>query len=249
MTQAPFLFKIEILLILIMADLDILIAKLKDWGLDEVRLLNIPNSRLDGLAYTILKSVCDLKKIPTDGGAYWLVTNEIIDHKMHKNKIPELLDLDNDKFEIIYNGKASDLRNRAKAHLFRSMNKGGSKSQSSISVDIFTGKLPAHVSHIKHAHSLDNSKVPYTNDNKKLTHTILSNQESLTDDERSFVTQNKQHEIFFKNGIDVSDTKHCLYEYRFYYLPIISPVLRDPIEVAWRKKYNQPRLCTYRENR
>ena len=70
----------------------------------------------------------------------------------------------------------------------------------------------------------------------------------LSSEEKYYIS--KTHDdIFFKNGINVEDEKHCKYEWRFYYIPILNHSIRDFIEVEWRKLYGTPVLCSYSEGR
>src|SRR5690606_12461780 len=75
----------------------------------------VPDEHLSNTQYIVLRTPDDFGSIPTEGGCYWIWTDEPVHHCLHKNPIP----ISFDKGEIIYNGIAKDnVRQRIINHLY-----------------------------------------------------------------------------------------------------------------------------------
>ncbi len=214
---------------------------LSHYNLTELRTVPPIGPKLDNIKHVVLTCIEDFEKIPkSKGGVYFIVTNESVNHTFHRHSLPQVLE---DGFDIIYNGTAQDLRDRAKKHLLRMVSKG----MSGISVDILMDEDVE--SHTKCCYAPNNKKkTPYIatkaikciDDVKKL---------ALSEVERSFITSNTNSTIYFRNGINAFDSKHLPYTFKFYFQEIDSHCVRDIIETTWRKKNGVPKLCTYTEGR
>lgn len=201
----------------------------------------IPDEELSDVEYVKLTSEQDLNEISEIGGCYWIWTNEPIVHTMHKHPLPKRFE----NGEVIYNGIAKDnLKGRIKAHLFSSLQ----DTWSGISVDIYTDTDTT--SHRKKAcSSTKNAKVPYLLEDKD--YRPIKDKETLkslylSKVERDFIetvdTSNSQ--IFFRNGINITEDKHKDYEFRVYFLTGLNPHYMEYIEAKWRN-FGMPRLCSY----
>lgn len=216
---------------------------LEKYNLQELAKVSI-NSTLDDLDCVYLTSETDLKKIPKAGGVYFIVTNEPVNHSFHNRDFPDKLP---DNFEIIYNGTAQDLCDRAKKHLFREVSKG----MSGISLDILTTGEKVK-SHTKVCFSVEERRTPYIDDGYKVKRIKTIDEVyklNLSHREITFVKKNQEEDIYFKNGIDIFDLKHRQYQYIFFFKAIHSHNVRDIIETNWRRTFGTPRLCTYLEGR
>jgi hypothetical protein len=215
------------------------------YGLRELLTLKPINACLEDVPFVLLETEDDFKKIPKKGGVYYIATNEPIHHSFHNhiNKHPNKLP---DGSEIIYNGTAQDLQERAKKHLLRTVNKG----MSAVSIDILTTCEKVE-SHTKCCFSKNyRQKTPFITDSKRIKALDDVLKLNLSEEEKIFVENHHPNEnIYLKNGINVFDKKHLVYRYKFYYQPIDSHNVRDIIETNWRKQHGIPRLCTYVEGR
>jgi hypothetical protein len=214
---------------------------LSHYGLTELTTLVPIGPKLDNIKYVVLTCIEDVEKIPKNkGGVYFIATNEPVHHTFHRHVLPEVLE---DGSEIIYNGTAQDLRDRAKKHLLRMVSKG----MSGISLDILMNEDVE--SHTKCCYAPNNKKkTPYIAKNpiKSLDDVMKL---ALSEDEKCFITNNTKSTIYFRNGINVLDSKHSPYTYKFYFQEIDSHCVRDIVETTWRKKNGIPKLCTYTEGR
>ena len=76
---------------------------------------------------------------------------------------------------------------------------------------------------------------------------FLLRMSSLTPEEQQHVKSVETS--FFRNGINVRDSKHAAHSWRFYFVPIEHHALRDDLEVRWRELHGQPALCSYARGR
>ena len=201
-------------------------------ALEEVE---IPNQTLDEVDYITLKKPDDLRKIPdleNSGGCYWIWTNEPIVHTLHRHKLPQFIE----GGEIIYNGIAKDnVKNRVFHHLFGYIDAGWS----GISVDIYTKES---VSHRKKACS-PKYKVPFIDlepiRNKKQLLNL-----NLSEEERGYINITYFDTYYFRNGINITESKHMDYGFRVYYIIGLKSLYLEHIEKKWRDS-SLPKLCSY----
>lgn len=215
---------------------------LNEYNLQELITVQRIDAQLEGLSYVTIESMDDFKQIPKGkGGVYFIVTNEPIDHSFHYHKMPQRL---TDGYEIIYNGTAQDLQDRAKKHLFRSVSKG----MSGISIDLLTTgeKVESHTKCCYDANK--RAKTPFVN-GTRIASTEQLESMNFSEHEKEYIRNHQGQTLYFKNGINALDEKHNKYSYRFYYQIILSHSVRDIVETTWRKKNGVPRLCTYTEGR
>jgi len=237
----------------------------KTWINEEKKFLNvvqnikIPNSILNKVSFIRLHNVSDLTQIPSNGGCYWIWTNEPVKHSLHKNINPKPFD----GGEIIYNGIAKDdVRKRIRNHLFGIIDAGWS----AISLDIYSGMT---VSHRKKALS-GKGKVPYIKidsfakrSNKKkgilkdspieIYKPIREKKDLLSiylsSKEKRIISTYDFDTIYFRNGININDPKHKKFEFRAYYITGLESLYLDYIEKQWRVNYGLPKLCSYSAGR
>lgn len=208
--------------------------------------ISIPCEKLLMCKKLLIENQDGFDLIPNKSGLYWITTNEPINHCLNSgSKCPN--DMEND-YKIIYNGSAGDIRSRIKNHLYRSDEKGGSGTQSGISIDIISNNLRDNkkISHIKCLWG-ENKKTPkYFKDGKITT---IKNKEDIINNiffskkEKKIIEMNNT--IYFKNGVNVFSEKHRNYKWIVYYLEIDNHNIRDYIEIEWRLKYGVPLLCSY----
>lgn len=202
--------------------------------------LLFPKKDLSNVPCVKVRTLEDLKVIPPGkGGCYWIWTNEPVNHKLHKNKIPDGFNAG----RIIYNGIAKDnVLSRIKHHLFGKVNEGWS----GISMDLVT-IIPK--SHAKKACSTKvggREKVAYLIDNTRIIDKGLLLQLFLSEEEKSFVDSTQQTVIYFRNGINILEKKHQSYDFVVYVIAgIESTTYLEFIEKKWRTEYNNPQLCSY----
>lgn len=237
----------------------------KTWINEEKKFLNavqnikIPNSLLNKVPCIRLNDVSDLMQIPLSGGCYWIWTNEPVKHSLHKKNNPKPFD----GGEIIYNGIAKDnVRNRISNHLFGTVDAGWS----AISLDIYSGST---VSHRKKALA-GKGKVPYikiesfakrSNSKKGILigspieiYKPIRTKEDLdhiylTAKEKRIVSRLNNEIIYFRNGINIKESKHNKFAFRVYYITGLSSLYLDYIEKQWRVNYGLPKLCSYSAGR
>ena len=202
----------------------------------------VPAGDLHDLPYVVIKSTSDLLKIPSKQGAYWIVTNEPVEHSMHNRSFPAKIKEEKNESEIIYNGVAGNIRGRASVHLLREKCEG----MSGISVDLFTGSAPPR-SHVKKAFVAGRGKVPYING------TLVSAKEdlhkmNLSQKEKDYVSQSNNEQIFLWNGINVSWEKHVNHEWRVYYY-VCDHSMSSHVEIKWRERNGNPKLNSYKAGR
>lgn len=215
-----------------------------DWINEDKKLIaledsvKIPDNKLSDVDNLTLKNIDDLDKIQNTGGCYWIWTNEPIKHSFHNKIMP--LKLNNG--EIIYNGVATEkIRDRIKKHLFSCVD----ERMSGISVDILLSTYNG--SHRKKALSLTGKPAYFNGKRIRIKKDLLSI--NLTNEEKEFVIK-EEESIFFRNGINVSETKHINFTYKVYYIVgLKSYSYADIIEKKWRKLHGIPRLCTYSKGR
>jgi hypothetical protein len=187
--------------------------------------------------------------IPNKPGLYWITTNEPYNHCLNSGKnCPKKIDKD---YNIIYNGSSCNIRSRIKEHLNRTDEKGGSGSQSGISVDIlYNIDETKKVSHIKCLWGEKKKKPKYfINDYcDKISDKIdILNHIYFSKEEYDFINKNKI--IYLKNGINIFSNKHKNYNYIIYYLEIDDNNIRNYIEIEWRNRFGIPQLCSYNAGR
>lgn len=228
--------------------------------------VRIPGSDLDKVDNIIIKTSNDLKKIPDGGGCYWIWTNEPVIHTLHKHNLPSKIN----NGEIIYNGIAKDkVKGRISKHLFSSED----ESWSGISMDIYK-KIPT--SHHKKA-MLDKDKVTSSN-KEKIPYIILPEiakrkntkkgiirgdeievhkpikskdlllKLNLNKSEKKYINSTDYKQYYFRNGINITDSKHKKNKFIVYYIAGLSSLYLEYIEKEWRKN-GLPRLCSYSTGR
>ena len=200
--------------------------------------LEIPTADLAEVDMVLVKDPADIKKIPNVGGCYWIWTNEEILHSFHSNKFPERFD----GGEIIYNGiSKSGIAGRIYKHLAGRVTEG----MSAISVDLLIEDYRG-----SHRKACLASKA---NTAFHAGHRIRDREEvlklNLSAIEADFVNAT-QHDLHFRNGINITDDKHQPFDFRVYFLGgFVSASFADIIEKRWRDEFGLPRLCTYSKGR
>lgn len=215
--------------------------------------IQIPNSNLTDVNCVILKNSADFNSIPKSKGVYWIWTDEPITHILHKpsKNIPKKIkiSINNKKIEgeVIYNGVAQDnINNRIKNyHLYASPE----NTISGISVDIYMdGEVKSHKKKILSSNIKE--KVPYVN-NKRIATKEYALKLFLSKSEKKFIKKSKDKNIYFRNGINISDKKHKKYHFVVFYIGNLkSESYMGFIEKQWRKIHKiYPRLCSYSSGR
>jgi hypothetical protein len=180
-------------------DIDIKVKEFEDS-------LEIPDGNLNGVNCVLLKNEADLFKIPNQGGCYWIWTNKNIIHTFHKSKLPDGFD----GGEIIYNGIAKDdIRGRIKKHLFGKIEEG----MSAISMDLILTDYKG--SHRKKALADKGNTVYFNNIRIRNKEDLLML--NLSNIENGFIKQS-DHPIYFRNGINISESKYLDFSFRVYFL-------------------------------
>jgi hypothetical protein len=229
------------------------ISKLKPCYIDidnkVIYSISIPCENLLICKKLLIENDNEFNLIPNKSGLYWITTNEPINHCLNSG-LKCINNIEND-YKIIYNGSAGDIRSRIKEHLYRSDDKGGSGTQSGISIDILSNiDDNKKISHVKCLWG-ENKKTPKYFKNGKITK-ICGKEDILNDiffskEEKKIIKMNNS--IYLKNGIDIFSEKHKNYKWIIYYLEIDNHTIRDYIEIEWRKKYGVPLLCSYTSGR
>jgi len=202
--------------------------------------LKIPDISLSDVPSVLITKETDLNQIPEkEGGCYWIWTDESVNHKLHKNKIPSKIN----GGRIIYNGIAKDdVRGRVKHHLFGEIGQGWS----GISMDLLFDNPKSHAKLAMTTQKESRKKVAFLLDNRKINNKILLLELSLAENEKAFVEKTKNDEIYFRNGINVTEKKHRGHKFVVYYITgLKSMTYLEFIEKAWRQKYHTPQLCSY----
>ena len=200
----------------------------------------VPAEDLSGLPYIVCKTEEDLCKLPKDNCAYWIATNEPVEHSMHRSPFPKKM---KDDFEIIYNGVAGSLQGRMKNHLLREECAG----QSGISVDIFTNPQNPG-SHVKKAFSTNPRAKVILVGGARVSNKQDLLKMNLSQEEEEWITQSSGKDIFLWNGINVSWPKHVNYEWRVYYYQC-DHLVSSFIEIKWREHHGYPKLISYKSGR
>jgi len=207
----------------------------------------IPNESLEDVSFIELNSIQDFEKISTEGGCYWIVTNEPIKHTFHRNPLPQKIN----EHDIIYNGIAKDnVQERIKRHLLIQEEDPG---WSAMSIDLLMEEHKAY--HRQKAMDIkDRTRVPYLIKENKLIpirSVELLMELNLSETEKNYILKNKNFKRFhFVNGINVFHEKHSPYNYRVYFISgLKSTSYLEFIEKEWRKRYGLPRLCSYMSGR
>ncbi len=68
---------------------------------------------------------------------------------------------------------------------------------------------------------------------------------NLSQTERDYIIENQAKTFFFRNGINIFDTKHASYSYKVFFVTEIDSMYAEFIEKSWREKFGMPRLCSY----
>jgi hypothetical protein len=200
--------------------------------LEAISNVDVPNETLDKVDSVKIKSHDDFTKISNGGCCYWIWTNEPVVHSLHNNNTPKPFD----GGEIIYNGIAKDdVKGRVFHHLFGFEDAGWS----GISMDIY--RKPS-TSHRKKACS-PKGKVPYVN-KIPIRSKVKLLQLYLTELEILFINDSDQNTFYFKNGINLYDEKHKIFDFRVYFITGLTSLYLEFIEKEWRK-YGLPKLCSY----
>ena len=210
--------------------------------------LKVPNKYLGKVDFIKPKREEDFDKIPAMGGCYWIWTNEPVNHRFHKNKIPDKVK----GGEIIYNGIAKDnVRDRVKHHLLGEQKAGWS----GISLDIYCDKSRSHRKKVLS----QSGKVPYVdciiNDRgnhyectpireKKLIFKLYLSKEG-----KKFIKNSNSQTYYFRNGINVFDEKHKCFSFKVYFITGLEPLFLEYIEKRWRDEFGLPKLCSYSSGR
>ena len=210
--------------------------------------IKVPNKALGNVDSIRPRREKDFDKIPTMGGCYWIWTNEPVNHRFHKNRIP-------DKVvggEIIYNGIAKDdVQNRVKRHLLGEPEAGWS----GISLDIYPGKSRSHRKKVLS----QTGKVPYVDciiDDRGNRYKCTPIREKrlilklyLSKKEKDFIKNSNYQTYYFRNGINVFDEKHKSFVFKVYFITGLEPLFLEYIEKKWREKFGLPKLCSYSSGR
>jgi hypothetical protein len=211
--------------------------------LKAVKNVKIPNESLRHVDYATRK---EIERIPNSGGCYWIWTNEPVPHTLHKNITPEPFG----GGEIIYNGIAKDdVRGRVLNHLMGEIDAGWS----GISLDIHFGQT---ISHRKKAISTT-GKVPFLRDvDEGGAEKFMPIRERrdllklyLSRSEKQSLLRARSNRVYFRNGININDSKHKIFRFRVYYIIGLSSLYLEFIEKEWRVKYGLPKLCSYSSGR
>ena len=210
--------------------------------------IQIPDASLSGLTYIRIKDNDDLSTIPNTPGNYWILTDEPVNHCLHAGKkCPNKL---LSGLSVVYNGVSGTLQSRAKEHLLREDSMGGFGAQSGISLDLMR-EIPTKKS--SHAKSMwgEKKKIPKVllggSYKKPSTKTEIIDSIYLSTEEKEFARD--KEELYFKNGINVKDTKHSAYKWYFVFVPMSVHSIRDYIENEWRNIHGVPVLCSYTSGR
>lgn len=205
-----------------------------------------PDKNLSELKYVLLKSKEDFAKLPKTNCAYWIVTNEPIRHSMcspSKYDFPKEIE---GVGEIIYNGVSKNLKSRIENHLLRKKCEG----QSAISVDLLISSDKPN-SHVKFAFKKDFKKNtnPFLIERKSR----ITSYEDLFDlnisvQEKTFLKNSNNNNVYFWNGINVLWDKHVNYDWFVYYYEC-EDIMSSIIENQWRERFGKPKLCTYNGGR
>ncbi len=204
--------------------------------LNAIKDVEIPNANLENVDFKLVKNNNDLNSIPSGGGCYWIWTNEPVKHSLHKHKTPNAFN----GGEVIYNGIAKDdVKSRVFHHLF------GFEDAvwSGISLDIYTKNS---VSHRKKACS-PTGKVPYIKKLSIRNKTQLLNLH-LSEIERAYINENNSDVFYFRNGVNISENKHCNFDFKVYYIIGLTSLYLEHIEKQWRE-FGLPKLCSYSTGR
>jgi len=211
--------------------------------------IRIPNAKLAKVDRVILTKKADIEKIPQAGGSYWIWTNEPVNHRFHKNRTPEAFG----GGEIIYNGIAKDdVRGRIRGHLLGDIDAGWS----AISIDLYPGEVRSH----KKKACSPKGKVPYVDcvSNEKegryyeclpLRSRKVLAKLHLSSKEKKFIADNEADTYYFRNGIDIFDSKHKRFKYVVYFIVGLEPLYLEFLEKRWRQEFGLPKLCSYSSGR
>lgn len=236
-----------------------------DWIDEEKKYLSaienvkIPNGNLDDVTNLTIKTEDDIEKIPDGGGCYWIWTNEPVTHFFHKNNPPNPID----GGEIIYNGIAKDdVKGRIRNHLLGQPDAGWS----GISLDIYFGDTASHRKKVVS----QKGKVPYIQEEKEVSRAIKNkglkkgdkisrlaplrkkadfDKLNLSEEEKKYISSKEYTDLYFRNGIDVRESKHKDFEFRVYFIVGLTSIYLDFIEKQWRSINGTPKLCSYSSGR
>ena len=231
---------------------------LVDKGTGEESNVNPPPPDLSGLTTACFHNINNPKDtkavsncIPNKPGCYWIATDEPCTHSFNGQHAKQLKT--HDGLTILYNGVTTDLNKRLKDHLLRKDTAGGFGSVSGISVDILDyiplpGISEKPKTHVKHAYTNDNKKLPKVLTNGKYEpvdtkEKLLKHMTSATFYEKRIVMSSDTS--YFKNGISVWDRKHQKYKWVFIFMPIENDFIRSYIEITWRQDNGGPPLASY----
>lgn len=204
--------------------------------LNAIKNIEIPNASLENVDFKLVKNNNDLNSIPPGGGCYWIWTNEPVRHSLHKHKTPNAFN----EGEVIYNGIAmDDVKGRVFHHLFGYEDAGWS----GISLDIYTKKS---ISHRKKACS-PTGKVPYI-ENQPIRNKVQLLNLHLSENEKAYITNNNFDVFYFRNGVNITDNKHCSFDFKVYYIIGLTSLYLEHIEKKWRE-FGLPKLCSYLKGR
>lgn len=206
--------------------------------------VKIPDEKLKNVDFVELKNERSFDKIPSDGGCYWIWTNEPVYHRFHSNKIPKTID----KGEVIYNGIAKDnVNSRIRHHLTAKPDEGWS----GISLDIFPDSVTSHKKKV--FSTKKGTKIPYVEIDGELKPIRARNLISLlflSKAEKDYINSNKRLKTFyFRNGINIFEPKHKKYNFRAYFITGVKWLYLEYVEKKWREEYGLPKLCSYTTGR
>lgn len=209
-----------------------------------VKNVKIPNGCLKQVEYATRQEIV---RIPQSGGCYWIWANEPVWHTLHKNATPKPFS----GGEVIYNGIAKDdVCGRVLNHLMGEIDAGWS----GISLDIHFGQT---ISHRKKAMSME-GKVPfikYIDESGVEKYKPIRNREDLL---KLYLSKSERQAVlsrahldreYFRNGININDSKHKKFKFRVYYIIGLSSLYLEFIEKEWRVNYGLPKLCSYSSGR
>lgn len=102
------------------------------------------------------------------------------------------------------------------------------------------------VSHRKKACS-PTGKVPFI-DKKPIKNKTQLLKLHLSEIEKDYINKNNFDVFYFRNGVNISEDKHCKFEFKVYYITGLTSLYLEHIEKQWRE-FGLPKLCSYSTGR
>lgn len=199
----------------------------------------IPDYELKSVPWVEVDDIQSLNEIPNKGGAYWIWTDEAINHKLHKNEIPAMFK----GGRIIYNGVAKDnVRSRIFNHLFGDEENGWS----AISIDLYKHISNSHRKKAMSTSTSNQVRVAYLQNNTRINTKDKLKELHLNEQEVAYIDKTDYQEYYFRNGIDRREEKHKTHRFIVYFIAELnSTTYLEFLEKRWRKLYGLPQLCSY----